>query len=132
MATASRSSSKDDAANTPPQESGSEVSQDSNEFVVLTGAFVMALDKEAKKVQRFARGQKVKLDPEIHDIERLLGIKAVGRANEEGAVRYPTAAGLSVAAAEENQANPPVPADNGAVQLDDGGAGSDPANPPTA
>jgi len=119
---------------------------DSNEFVVLTGALTLRLDAEGKKVRRYARGARVKLDAKIHDIERLVALKAVGKPNDEGKVRYPTAAGLSVSAAQANQGTPPVPADSGAVQqqeggngeapvangLDDGGKGSDDASPPSA
>lgn len=105
----------------------------SDEYVVLTGALTLKLDADSKKVRRYYRGDVVPVDPKIHDIERLVEIKAIGRKGD----RIPTAAGLSVAAAQANQATPPVPVDSGAVaqaegpaKMDDGGAGSDDTTPP--
>ena len=54
----------------------------SGEYVVLDRAFVGYVDKERKRVERFTRGQIVKLDSDIHDIEHLVRMRAVARRSD--------------------------------------------------
>lgn len=63
----------------------------SNEFKVLTHVLVYRTGKDGKQVVRAKRGDKVALNPEYSDIERLKSLHAIG---DEDA-QFPTPAGVA-------------------------------------
>lgn len=117
------------------------------EYVVLSGGLVARQGKDGSQSQRFERGDKVKLNSDHTDIDRLVTLKAIAASDDEDA--RPSSTWVQAQAANvANQNTRAQRVDFGAVsqseddliraQLeqaggdDDGGKGSSPVPPPGA
>jgi hypothetical protein len=68
------------------------------EYVVRSGALTAKLDKEGKQVQRYHRGDTVKLDSTIVDVDNLLKLGAIAEPGSDEAEEALTARGAGEAA----------------------------------
>lgn len=103
MATTNSTTGKDSTTDAAPAAPTSAP----DEFLVLTTALTVKVGKAANDVARYFRGARIKLNADLVDIENLLRLKAIGRA--DGTEYRATTARTLAAAAGAPDDPVPVP-----------------------